>query len=986
MEIEEKDYNSIIDLINTYKKDDKIEFETRVFNNNSSNINNILIDHITFERVRNYLVFSKKDGGLGLKYKLINNLDIKIKDSDIRLTILGKDNIKKYWLNNKLEDIDHIFIKKKKLKNIDITDYNTRVSTSSEDVIKSDSDYAKKFISILNNSNKIKNYRFKNRYEIYDNENNFRIDLTYVRKGEGIDFVKSKTLKNKGDYEIEVECINRDFKDSNDMVNKLVYNISLLLSLIQDFSIITKTSDIEEVKKNYFNLIKFSNKNNNKFKGNKYENSYSPKFITASPVTIHPINLIKSSNNINILEPYAITPKADGERYLLYIAKSTNKKINGNMYLIDINMNVKFIGFNDTKWVDSLFEGEYISETNTIYIYDSLYQRGNDIRKKKFNQGLSKRSSNDKTRFEYVEEFLKNNKNIVVNLGDNNINIDKKAILYSNGENVFEKSKEIWDKKDILNFKIDGIIYIPLNDHYPIKGGSWHSLLKWKPSEYNSIDFLVRILKDDKNNDVIKPLIIPSKISSEKDKILRYKTAILYVGHKNDYYDNISKKWIKNIIPKEFNPDKLSDEEAINYNRAKIFINDQNLMIFKDPINDQLYELIDDTIAEFYYDDDSQEWKPLRIRYDKTEQYKNGKKIYGNFETTANDIWRSIKNPVTKKMLFDGIIDKDVIESSNNKVMTNKSYYKCIEHTDYDPKKRLPMQHFHNLYVKKTLISKYAPSMLNKTNKQTGYLLDLACGKSGDLSKWKNAKLKEVIAIDISKPCVEYGKNFYKTYPKPKPVVKYIWGDTSNLIWPNQDAGKSDMDKERMKEWIQEKYYFDVVSCQFCLHYYFESEVKLISLIKNISDNLKLNGYFIGTCFDGKAVFDLLKGKKIVEGIKDENVLWKITKDYKIRSFNANKPNFNQKINVFVKSIGETHTEYLVNFDYFTKIMKKYGFEIVEKESFENYYIDYEKNKNMVGLSSEEKKFSYLNNSFCYKKINNISEKEEKNIKDILNK
>ena len=77
---------------------------------------------------------------------------------------------------------------------------------------------------------------------------------------------------------------------------------------------------------------------------------------------------------------------------------------------------------------------------------------------------------------------------------------------------------------------------------------------------------------------------------------------------------------------------------------------------------------------------------PLRIRYDKTEQYKNGKKIFGNFETTANDIWRSIKNPVTKKMLFDGIIDKDKIESSNNKVTTNKSYYKCIEHTDYDPK------------------------------------------------------------------------------------------------------------------------------------------------------------------------------------------------------------------------------------------------------------------------------------------------------------
>ena len=66
-----------------------------------------------------------------------------------------------------------------------------------------------------------------------------------------------------------------------------------------------------------------------------------------------------------------------------------------------------------------------------------------------------------------------------------------------------------------------------------------------------------------------------------------------------------------------------------------------------------------------------------------------------------------------------------------------------------------------------------------------------------DLSKWKNAKLKEVICIDISKPCIEYAKNFYKTYPKPKPVVKYIWGDTSKLIWPVTNHGSKAMQVKR---------------------------------------------------------------------------------------------------------------------------------------------------------------------------------------------
>ena len=46
-------------------------------------------------------------------------------------------------------------------------------------------------------------------------------------------------------------------------------------------------------------------------------------------------------------------------------------------------------------------------------------------------------------------------------------------------------------------------------------------------------------------------------------------------------------------------------------------------------------------------------------------------------------------------------------------------------------------------------------------------------------------------------------------------------------------------------------------------------------------------------------------------------------------------------IKVYIDSIGETHTEYLVNFKYLEKIMNKYGFELVEYKSFEKYYIDF---------------------------------------------
>ena len=969
MEIKEIEFNSIKDLIKKFYKNNENELEIRFLNNNSNNSKNITINHSIFERVRNYLIFNKDDGGLGLKYNMETTLDIKNREDDLRITITGKDNIKKFWLMNKLEGIDYDIIKKNRINNVDLIDYNTRISLSSEKIIDDkNSKYIKSNLAILTNDNKIKTYRLKNRYYIYDEKGDFRFDLTAVRSEDNTTFLKSNVMNKNYSYEIEMECLKK--KDKNEDKNEdnishgLIYNMSLILSLIQDFVIITKNTDIEKVIKSYSEIIGHKG-NNKKYRGNKYENTYNARFIAANPVTIHPINLIKSSSSINILEPYAITPKADGVRYLLYIAKSSNKEINGKIYMIDIGMNVRWTGYKMTNWAGSIFEGEYISDNNTIYIYDSLFEKGNDIRSRKFNRSItSKSQSKDKSRIEYLDEFLKDDKEHVIET-NNKMTITKKQIEYSNGDNVFQKSNEIWNKKGVYDFDIDGLIYIPLNDHYPIRGGSWHSLLKWKPPEYNSIDFLVRTVKTDKGEDVIKPLIIKAKESGEKEKIKRYKSVILYVGSNKDQFNNISDKWIKNIVPTEFNPTKSNDPSK--YNRAKIFVNDKNIMLFTDPINKQEYELMDDTIVEFYYKDG--EWCPLRVRYDKTNQYKKGEKVFGNFESTANDIWKSIINPVTTKMICEGDIDSSKINVEDEEVKTNKSYYKCVENENYDHKKRLPMQNFHNLYVKKTLIMDYSPN--SKGTGQNGRLLDLACGKSGDLSKWKNAKLKDVIAIDISKPCVEYGKNFYKTYPKPKPTVRYIWGDTSMIIWPSQDAGKSTMDKKRMKEWIPKMNDFDVVSCQFCLHYYFENETKLNNLIKNVKDNIKLGGYFIGTCFNGREVFNKLKGKKIIEGELDESIIWKIEKDYRIRTFNEGKPNLGQKIKVYVGSIGEAYTEYLVNFSYFEKIMNKNNFELIEFKPFEKYYIDFEKNKgkNIKELSDAEKEFSYLNYSFCFKKV-----------------
>ena len=51
----------------------------------------------------------------------------------------------------------------------------------------------------------------------------------------------------------------------------------------------------------------------------------------------------------------------------------------------------------------------------------------------------------------------------------------------------------------------------------------------------------------------------------------------------------------------------------------------------------------------------------------------------------------------------------------------------------------------------------------------------------------------------------------------------------------------------------------DVAVCMFALHYFFENIDVLNGFIQNLSDCVKPGGYFMGCCFDGLRVFNMLQ-------------------------------------------------------------------------------------------------------------------------------
>jgi hypothetical protein len=188
---------------------------------------------------------------------------------------------------------------------------------------------------------------------------------------------------------------------------------------------------------------------------------------------------------------------------------------------------------------------------------------------------------------------------------------------------------------------------------------------------------------------------------------------------------------------------------------------------------------------------------------------------------------------------------------------------------------------------------------------------------------------------------------------------------------------------------------FNVSSCQFALHYFFENPDTLKGFVKNIAECTKLNGYFIGTAYDGKTIFNDLRKVPTGDSIKiveDEKKIWEIIKRYHAETFEDDSSCIGYRIDVFQESINQIIPEYLINFDYLNRIMSAYGFEIISREEanefglpegtgmfselFLNMLDEIKKNKFKIKdygdahmMTSNEKRISFLNRYFVYKKI-----------------
>jgi mRNA (guanine-N7-)-methyltransferase len=435
----------------------------------------------------------------------------------------------------------------------------------------------------------------------------------------------------------------------------------------------------------------------------------------------------------------------------------------------------------------------------------------------------------------------------------------------------------------------------------------------------------------------------------------------LYVGYNPANWEKITAmRFLQGLVSKkrEYTKREFKPDDVVYEGISECYIPKD----FKTKEGD---EIEDDSVVEFKYDNTDDQppyqtkWAPIRIRKDKNEMYRQTRALSGaaNDYGTAMNIWRSIRVPVTQDHIT-GVIKIDKLPEEDN------VYY--VRKIDRDKFASKGMLDFHNIVKRKLIEGTKATS-----------LVDMACGKGGDLNKFVNSRIERVLGFDYNRDNIEnpidgmYSRLLDKKDPN---VMRYRYAflpmDLSERI--NLESIQNLDDKHvagvlygNTKDSKLSRYYgmaaekFDVVNCQFAVHYFFESERKLDAFLYNVDMHMKEGGQFIGTCLDGHAVKKILANEKQVSGEKDGRTLWSIKKLYE-KNLGVN---YGEKIEVFMESIGRVMNEYLVNLDLLHKKLKSLGYEKVECKGFKEYYDD------NTAMDDVQKRYSEMNTTFVFKKL-----------------
>lgn len=957
-----------------------------------------------------------------------------ITPSNHRFTIQGLGLVQNYCQDDAIDSKQYTVMLKDRLdradrSNLNLEEYNVRIKIRREQPIEGENAAVKQLLQ--NWKTERKAFRLIRRWSFEGD--GVRMDLSMVRQSPTVaerqgeydwstTFLQHNILSQIPRYEVEVEMLRNASTATEDAALKaLIRGVGEVLRAVQKNTLLITKSLTTQVQREYRTMMGI-----NEFRG-------------VNPVTLEMKNMISliDPSIPNIRSSYNVTDKADGLRAMGFI----NQK--GDLFLFDQSMNVYRTGLHNESCAGTLLDGEWVTLTsmgetvNHYMVFDIYYYGGENVSTLPFvtfaegmvDQGGNSRYSKMK---EWQLKWRENTTLTAKGIGkERALLVALKNFKFGSANNlsIFQACSDILNAPHV--YHTDGLILTSNSEPLPAEASARFSQqFKWKPAKDNTVDFLIEYEKDEDipNTDKVTSTILPSS----GDTSIQYKTMRLFVGAESGaIYHNPRELILRDVpiarerggrsyMPVLFTPSDFPDTMA---NTCYVAVEPAADSMEEYAMTESTKEPIPNrSIVEMRYDSTREpgwRWIPYRIRHDKTERLvratilarETGKNIkyksMMNDEKVANSVWKSIHDPITDSMIRTGNEEPSDEELAAllrvRETEISKKYYERKA-----PRENIALvkglQSFHNKIIKNEILIQHALSGGNQS------LLDFACGKAGDLRKW-NHRAKYVVGIDTAgENITNPSDGAYKRYMElmeeygrdQVPKIAFVIGDSSKPI-VDGEAGANRQEKDMLRvifgqdpvegnvppfilHHMANKFSrgADVAACMFALHYFFANKDMLDGFLYNLKTTVKVGGLFIGCCFDGKKIFDLLsslsKGQRRV-GVEEEVPVWSITKDYQDDVLELDDSSIGMGIDVEFISIGSSHKEYLVPFELLESKMKDIGFRLLNKrelgqmklqnstELFEETYNQMLPNtRKKYPMGDSVKQFSFLNRWFIFKR------------------
>lgn len=248
------------------------------------------------------------------------------------------------------------------------------------------------------------------------------------------------------------------------------------------------------------------------------------------------------------------------------------------------------------------------------------------------------------------------------------------------------------------------------------------------------------------------------------------------------------------------------------------------------------------------------------------------------------------------------------------------------------------LRSFHNR-VKHELISQYAQES-GATS-----MLDIGTGRGGDMHKWHKVGLTHVVGVDV---CVDYIHEAIRRYKQCKHLrnrmYKFYYTTEEKVFLPF------------LKECCKPLKY-DMVSCMFAFHYFFKTQESLNSIMRQVSEVLNPNGYFVCVSPMGESINALLK-----DNTSYQSSVFHVTRLYDTPKGIGDAIQFMLMGTLY---FGENmiSNEYLIFKNTIELAANAYGLKLVEYKGFDKFY------KDSDSLTQETQLASFLNGAIVFKKV-----------------